>query len=199
MNKFSRIPLLLLALWLGACTTPPRDIQHRYDFGPLPGAPAPAPALPPLTLAPVSAPVGQEAPLIRYRLAYSDANNQQPYANSRWNAPPADLFEQRIKARIGQAGSAVLALSDGVRTLPVVKIEIDDFTHVFNSLEESAAHVAVRVSVIERNQLLAHQRFARQQPAAGANASAGAAALAAASDAVIGDILQWLAGLPIQR
>src|SRR5690606_22404857 len=192
--------LPLACLLLGACALPrPEPGSIRYDLGPLPQAQGETlPALPPLVLAPLSAAPGLESPLMMYRLAYANGQQPRPYAGSRWSAPPAELFAQRLKARIAQAGGAVLTLSDGTLDVPVVRIALDDFTQVFDSPSHSVARVALRVTVIQGRSLAAHRSFMRRMPAEGADADAGARALADAGDALIADIAGWLAGLPLK-
>jgi cholesterol transport system auxiliary component len=199
-NIHHRFLSLAFILLLGACAALPHAPAIRYDLGPLPaqGA-ATLPTLPPLALAPIVAPPGLESAQMMYRLAYANGQQPRPYANSRWSAPPAELFAQRLKARIGQAGGAVLAPSDGALNVPVVRIDMDDFAQVFDSPSHSTARLALRVTVLDGRTLLAHRSFVRRLPASGTDADAGARALADASDATIADIMGWLAGLRLKK
>jgi cholesterol transport system auxiliary component len=192
--------LFALTLLLGACASARNDSLTLYDLGPLRAQQdaASPPALPPLAVADVNAPAWLDSPMMFYRLAYANGQQPRPYANSRWNTPPAQLFVQRLKARIGQAGGAVLSASDGAVDVPVLRIEADDFMQIFDSPGQSAAQVAVRVSVLKKHTLLAHKAFGRQVRAPSPDAAGGARALAEASDAVIADIIAWLAGLPLK-
>ncbi|MGV3654029.1 MAG: ABC-type transport auxiliary lipoprotein family protein [Noviherbaspirillum sp.] len=196
-----RLLALAFFLLLGACAIPrPQPTAVRYDLGPLPKAQGTAlPTLPPLVLAPVASPPGLESPLMMYRLAYANGQQPRPYAGSRWSAPPAELFAQRLKTRVGQSGGAVLLPSDGTLDVPVVRIALDDFTQVFDSPSQSVGRVALRVTVIQGRSLAAHRSFMRRVPAEGTDADAGARALADASDALIADIAAWLAGLTLNK
>lgn len=197
---FFRFLSLTLCLLLGACAAPQQERAIRYDLGPLPQAQGTAlPALPPLVLAPVASPPGLDSPLMMYRLAYANGQQPRPYATSRWSAPPAELFAQRLRARIGQAGGAVLLPSDGALDVPVVRIALDDFSQVFDGPAHSVARVALRVTLMQGRALAAHRSFLRRVPAEGADAEAGARALAEASDAIIADIAGWLAGLSLKK
>jgi cholesterol transport system auxiliary component len=184
---------ILSALLMMACSTPLVQEPLQYDFGSL-RATSSATTLPPLSIAEVSTPAWLDTNRMIYRLAYANDQQLRAYAHSRWTMPPSRLFEQRLKARIAQAGGAVLSENDGAYNLLQVKLDADDFSHVFSSPTQSGAHVAVRVSVLRGRILLAQKTFVRQSPAPTADAGGGAAAMADASDAVIADVIAWLAG-----
>jgi cholesterol transport system auxiliary component len=121
--------LALLSLMLSACAIgePPARSQ-AFDLGPLTkkDAATSAPHLPALSVAHIDAPSWLDSTRMFYRLAY--ANEQQPrqYSGSRWITPPAQLFEQRLKARLGQEGNMVLSASAGAMRVPVLQIEVDE-------------------------------------------------------------------------
>ena len=191
-----RVLCLLSALLMLACSTPQLQEPLQYDFGSLRSTTSPA--LPPIMVSDVHAPIWLDSNRMIYRLAYANEQQMRAYAHSRWIMPPAQLFEQRLKARIAQAGGTVLSASDGATNLPQVRLEAENFSHVFDSPTQSAAQVAVRVSVLRGRSLIAQKSFARHEPAGSADASGSAAAMAVASDAVITDVIAWLAGLPIK-
>jgi cholesterol transport system auxiliary component len=204
----NRIRLLMITLaisfagLLGACATQQEKGSHTlYDLGMLPAeqtVAAPS-SLPPLSIADVSTPQWLDTRQMFYRLAY--ANNQQPraYANSGWSTPPGQMFGHRLKARIAQAGGAVLSASAGVANVPVLRIEADDFTQTFNSPQQSTVRVSVRASVLNDRKLAAHKNFVREVAAPTPDAAGGASALAEASDLVITDMMNWLAGLRLKK
>lgn len=205
MKKIALISFLMLAVsgctLIGAGNTK-TELFSLYDFGPVHGAAAGAPAtskLPPISVAEVQSPAWLDSPLIYFRLTY--ANEQQPraYAGSRWAMPPAQLFGQRLKSRLAQAGNVVLSATDGAVNVPLLRIEADDFTQSFDSLTQSHAQIALRASVFSGRSLLAQKSFVRQAPAPSADAAGGAKALATASDAVIGDMMNWLATVPFKK
>lgn len=201
--RFLAILLTILAAGtLGACASQQgREAREFYDMGMLPApknAPAP-PTLPPLSIAEIDSPAWLDSRTMFYRLAYANDQQPRPYASSRWIMPPADLFGQRLKDRIGQSGGAVLSASDGVINVPLLRIETDDFTQIFISPRESVVRVSVRASVLRARTLVAHRNFVREVPAPTPDASGGAHALAEASDAIITEMMTWLAGLPLKK
>jgi cholesterol transport system auxiliary component len=188
------IALLLACLLFTSCTSMKKPQPGLFDLGLAPPA-ATIPALPPLALADVDTPEWLDSPAIFYRLNYASQHQPRPYANSRWSMPPAQLFAQRLKSRIVQGGSTLLSASDGAVGVPVLRLEAEEFSQVFTSANQSEGLVAMRLSVLDGRRLLGQKSFLRRAPAPSADVEGGVAALAAASDAVIDDMLQWLAGL----
>jgi cholesterol transport system auxiliary component len=189
--------LFLCCAMLAACAGAQKPEPDMFDLG-LARPAAAAPALPPLALAEVDAPEWLDTSAIHYRLAYASELQPRRYANSHWSMPPAQLFTQRLKARIGQSGGVLLTASDGAAGVPVLRLEVDDFSQIFASAERSEGLVAARLSVLDGRRLLGQRSFTRRMPAPTADAAGGVAALAQASDAVIGDLLQWLATQPMK-
>lgn len=201
LNKYLLSILIILATALTmACSAPRVQEQALYDFGSLRALPPGTTplALPPISVADINAPAWLDGTGMVYRLAYANDQQMHSYANSRWAMSPAKLFEQRFKARIAQEGGLVLSLSDGAANLPLIRMDAEDFSQVFDSAAHSAVHVRVRVSVLRGRSLLAQKTFARQSPAPTADAAGGAVALATASDVLIGDVMMWLAKQPLQ-
>ncbi|OGB27647.1 MAG: ABC transporter [Burkholderiales bacterium RIFCSPLOWO2_02_FULL_57_36] len=204
MNK--TIQLFITALTLsfaglsgGCATQQEKDPRTLYDLGSLPATQNVAPALPPLSIAEVNAPQWLNSRMMFFRLAYANDQQPHPYANSRWSMPPAQLFGQRLKARLAQAGGAVLSASDGVANVPVLRVEADEFMQIFTSPGQSVVRVNVRASVLNLRTLAAHRNFMREVAAPTPDAAGGASALAEATDAIITDMMNWLAGLPLKK
>jgi cholesterol transport system auxiliary component len=191
----------LAAILSGCAIQPEKEQRAVYDFGLLPASTnvATPAVLPPLTIAEVSGPAWLNTRQMFYRLAYANDQQPQPYANSRWSMPPADLFGQRLRARIGQAGGVVLSTSDGATNVPTLRIEAGDFIQIFNSPQQSIVRVNVRASVLNGRTLVAHKNFSRELPAPTPDAAGGAKALADATDAIITDMMNWLAGVPLKK
>ncbi|MBC7490321.1 MAG: membrane integrity-associated transporter subunit PqiC [Glaciimonas sp.] len=99
--------------------------------------------IPPISLADVTAPAWLDHTMMIYRLTYANDLQPRPYVNMRWIMPPRQLFSQRLKARISQAGGNIVALSDGAANFPVLPIDIDNFSQNFDSF----AQVAIRASL----------------------------------------------------
>jgi cholesterol transport system auxiliary component len=193
----TRAAALLCCLLLAGCAGARKPLADLFDLG-LATAAANMPALPPMALAEVGTPEWLDSPAIFYRLAYDSARQPKPYANSRWSMPPAQLFAQRLKSRISQAGGTLLSASDGAAGVPVLHLDADEISQVFDSPERSAGMVAMRLSVLNGRRLLGQKSFMRRMPAPSADAAGGVDAIAAASDAVIADMLQWLASLDLR-
>jgi cholesterol transport system auxiliary component len=134
-----------------------------------------------------------------FRLNYANEQQPRPYAGSRWSMPPGQLFTQRLKSRIGQAGGTVLPASAGAADMPLLRIEVDDFTQFFDNPAQSSGRIALRASLMQGRRLIAQKTFVGQAPALTADASGGARALAEASDAIITEMMVWLAGLPLKK
>lgn len=194
-----KLPTILFALLLAGCAVARPESPELFDLGPLrPVQGMTLPALPPVSIAEIGVPTWLDRPLMFYRLNY--ANDQQPhaYAHSRWVMPPAQLIAQRLKARIAQAGGAALSASDGALGVPVLRIDVDDFTQVFEAPARSIGKVALRASAFNGQQLIAQKTFSRQAPAPTPDAEGGARAMAQASDDAIADVMRWLATLPLK-
>lgn len=140
-----------------------------------------------------------DSQLMFYRLQYADAQQPRAYAQQRWVMQPAALFTQRLKARIVQTGGVAASAIDGPTNLLQLRMEADDFTHVFESPDKSFGNVALRASLYNGRTLIAQKSFAARATAPSSDAQGGARALAAASDSVITDMLNWLAGQPLKR
>ncbi len=201
----------IFCLILAGCSALPAPPARPalYDFGP--GAVAPAHTdrrapLPPLALADVEAtglPEGSNAVL--YRLAYADGQQLRPYSQARWSQPPAQLVQQRLREQLGQR-RAILKADDGAAQardpaqggkLPLVlRVELEEFSHLFTSPTDSSGVVRLRATVVEltpAGESLRGQRvFIAQQPARSADAAGGVAALADASGRVAGELAAWV-------
>ncbi|RJG04873.1 ABC transporter [Noviherbaspirillum cavernae] len=182
------------ALLAGCATKGPQ--YTLYDFGSLKTASAPLPALAPVSISDARAPAWLDSTQMYFRLNYANDQEARAYAISRWSMPPPQLFTQRLKARIAQAGGTALTASDGATNVPVLRIELDDFTQVFEAPGQNAARIGVRAALFNGRALVAQRSFVKQLPASSADAAGGARALADAGDAVIAEMMAWLATLP---
>ena len=192
-------PMLLALLLAGCASKPPGN--SVYDFGPLPPAAAPASAaarsgIDTLVMADVTGPASLDTQRMYYRLLYADAQQSRPYAYNQWGVTPVQLLSQRLRARIAQAGVKVLNTADAATGLPLLRLEVDEFSQSFDAPAHSSGTVTLRASVFRNHRLLDQRSFSRTVEAASADAPGGVRALAAASDAVAADILAWLPTLP---
>lgn len=186
----------VLALLVAGCASNKNKGDNtQFDFGPL-GAPTT-----PVTQAPLAAIVVMDAtgsPTFEnermvYRLNYNDPLQARTYANSRWSANPLLLVTQRIKSRLAQAGVKVLSATDSATDVPILRLEVDEFSHAFASTVASEGRLMLRASLFNGHALLDQKTFMRATPAASADAAGGARALTASTDAAAADMIAWLA------
>jgi len=186
---------LLLALALAGCTLgpPQRPPQALYDFGPPPAHNAARPAAN-LAIPRVAAPDWLETPTLQYRLAYQDPLRYHGYAGSRWVASPAQLLTERLRQAAQASGRGTARDADVVKTDYTLRVELEEFSQVFDSPQASRAVARARASLVRGGRTLAAQKnFAVEKPAPGADAAGGAQALAAAADQLVAELLAWAA------
>ncbi len=133
---------------------------------------------------------------MHYRLNYADAQQSRAYTGSRWAATPLELITQRLKSRIAQSGATVLTATDASNGVAILRTELDDFSHSFDSVSQSHGLLVLRASLFNQHKLIDQKTFSRKVAATSLDAAGGARALAAATDAVAADINAWLATLP---
>lgn len=198
MRHLSQACLMLaLLVFLQACASNTAVRHSNYDFGAPPARLAQSAVKLALSVAEISAPATLDGIAMLYRLDYDNPQQLRPYAQHRWSMPPAQLFAQRLKLQIAAGGGTVLALTDGVANLPVLKIEIDEFSQIFSSPLQSHAQLSLRASLMKKNTLIAQRQFSLTQPAASADAPAGAKAMQKTADATIAALIAWLQSLPL--
>ena len=192
--------ILAAALLAGCSTSSGKPTNSNFDFGP--AVMTAAPATPPISAVVVTDVTGSAAfdnERMYYRLNYADPLQSRAYTSSRWGATPLQLITQRLKSRIAQAGAKVLTPTDASNGVAILRSEIDDFTHSFDSTTQSYGQLVLRASLFNQHKLIDQKTFSRQIPAASNDAAGGARALAAATDAVAADINAWLATLPTPK
>lgn len=190
-----RVSVWLLVPWLAACAAPVRN-STTYDFG-LSAQPVavsdPLPAS--LAIAEVQAPAWLASDGIVYRLAYENAARPHVYSQNRWVAPPPALLTQRLQETLANvAAGGVTPAAAGVTPDYLLRVELEEFSQVFDARDASRATVRVRASLIDprRGELLGQRDFHAERPAA-PDAAGAARSLREASDAVLHDIAGWLA------
>lgn len=191
----------LLALILGACSFGPtqKDPPATYDLGVVP---APAAAGAPrirasLMVHGIAAPSWLDSPAIVYRLNYQDTARQQVYAHSRWAAPAAALLTQRLRSQLAAASDGgIIGLADSARADYALRVELEEFTQVFDTVDSSRAVIVARATVVNvsRRVLHAQKTFSIEKPAASPNAEGGVRALSEASNELVESVVAWVAG-----
>lgn len=187
------------AVLLAGCAGDKPPGLTTFDFGPASNPVAAARA--PIDAVVVSDATGTAAldsERLYYRLNYDDPLQARAYANSRWSASPLQMVTQRIKSRVAQAGAKVLSVTDASNGVPIMRIDLDDFTHNFDSATRSHGQLVLRASLFQGHRLIDQKTFSRKTEA-GANAAGGARALADSTDAVAADIITWLATLRLKK
>ena len=199
---------MLLAA-LAGCATPDKPVRATlYDFGPgvtATSAASQPPTLPSLVLADIGASGALDGSAVLYRLGYADPHQLRPYAHARWSAPPPQLVQERLRQQLARqrpildlGDSAALARNGGV-ALRVLRIDLEEFSHLFESQAQSWGLLRLRATVMDSTpageKLLAQRSFVVRQAAATPDAPGGVRALAAATDAAAEEIGQWLAQL----
>jgi cholesterol transport system auxiliary component len=194
LHRFLGAAVLALAV-AGCASNKNTGGNTQFDFGPL-GAPAAPVAQAPLAVVVVMDATGSptfENERMVYRLNYNDPLQARTYANSRWSANPLLLVTQRIKSRLAQAGVKVLSATDSATEVPVLRLEVDEFSHAFASTTASEGRLILRASLFNGHALLDQKTFSRATPASSADAAGGARAMAASTDGAAADIIAWLA------
>ena len=124
---------------------------------------------------------------IDYRLAYEDAQKQHEYSRSRWAGAPAVLLAQRLRQQLG----VVSASGSGADCL--LRIELQEFSQVFDSARSSSALMLAQASVVDaRRQAIAERSFTIEKPAATPDAEGGAKALADVGNGLGPQLVVWL-------
>lgn len=199
--------MLAVALVAGCGALPDKPTRATlYDFGPGPKISSPsatnASRLPPIAFAEIDASPRLEGTQLLYRLGYANANELRPYGQARWSLAPAQLLHQRLRDALA-AERTVLDLTEGAtiartegRAPDKLKVSLEEFTHYFESPARSVGLVRLRATLIRReaggDRVLAQRVFAAERPAPTADAPGGVTGLAAASDAVVADVVAWV-------
>ncbi len=191
-----KLLLALTTLMLTACSFGGHaPAQTVFDLGAARPALQPT-ALPPLVVAAANVPSWLDSSDMLYRLNYADERQLHSYANSRWAAPPLQLFEQRLKMRLAEAGGHVLSPTDSAQNVTLVlHVDAEDFTQQFDRADHGSGRIALRVSLFEGRKLVTQASITEQEDAPSPDAAGGARALSRASDLAIADIIRWVAGL----
>ncbi|MEJ8845690.1 ABC-type transport auxiliary lipoprotein family protein [Variovorax rhizosphaerae] len=178
-----------------------------YDFGPGDTAPAPAaaPSLPTIALTELETNPRLDGTQILYRLGYADANELRPYGQARWSMAPTQMVRQRIRNGLSQRRLVLNAEENASMTSTegkapdTLRVTVEEFSQVFDTPSSSVGLVRLRATLVTGapggDRVRGQKTFTVQRPAATADAAGGVKALAAATDAAVNDIVQWVDGL----
>lgn len=188
---------VILLLLVGCSLTPNApNSASTYDFGPISRSESlqPTSSPIPIQIAGIIAPAWLDTQAMRYRLAYYHPAQTYVYANNRWAAPPASLLAERFKQHSASWKNISDQRDSSTRlTTYFLKIELEEFIQVFDTVDHSHAIVSLRASLIERDtrRLVAHQRFSKSQPTPSPDASGAVEAFIAISDQLAAELIQW--------
>ena len=185
--------LPLIVLFNGCAIGPPaRDAVISYDLGPQAVAATAGSASRVTLMVPeASAPGWLDSTGIVYRLTYLDSARPQVYAQSRWVDSPSALLTQRMRTRFAAVGPVVNG-RDGARADYALQIEIEDFSQIFESAENSKVSIRLRVSLVNlASRALIAQRTFSTNESAGADAKGAVRAFAHGTDSILENIVDW--------
>ena len=179
------------ALLLGCATPQPPAPKAVYDFGavlsaPLAGSAARTAAI---ALPEIEANGSLDSPALLYRLQYSNAQQLLPYASARWSVSPAQLVRARVRDALAIQGPV---LNVEGSTPWVLRLELDEFSHVFESTEKSFGLIRLRASVLKDDKIVAQKSLIAQAAAPAQDAAGGVRALTAATDDAVRQLSEWL-------
>jgi cholesterol transport system auxiliary component len=186
----------ICTLALIACAIPqapqPRAV---YDFGPVLSTPATTAALtgPAISLGSVEASAALESTQVLYRLAYADAQQLRPYAQARWSMPPAQLLRLRLRDALSARGAVGSVMGSADASGWVLKVELDEFSHLFDSTTSSAGVVRLQASLHQGEKLVAQRSVLARANAPSLDAPGGVRALTAATDDAVQQLSSWVA------
>jgi cholesterol transport system auxiliary component len=185
---------LVMTAWLAGCALPERSAAPAlYDFGSRAMATPQPGDIRPVLATTVQASAALDGSAMFYRLAYGDEQQLRTYTLARWAMPPAELVQQRLHEILGEH-FIVLKASEGAAR--VLRIELEEFSQVFESPGQSVGRLRLRATVLQApnagTRVLAQRNVVVQKPAPSAVAGGGVRALGEATDAAAVELGQWL-------
>ena len=105
-----------------------------------------------------------------------------------------NLFDARLRNAAAARGQVVGYAGQEV---PMLRVELVDFSQVFDQPGASRGVVRLRATVFKSREVVDQRVVQADAPAPSADAAGGVAALTQASDRAIGEVLDWVAGLPL--
>jgi cholesterol transport system auxiliary component len=167
-----------------------------FDFGPLAAArtsDASQSAQAIIVVYDITAPAWMDHSPMYYRLAYQNAANPMPYAQSQWVMSPAALLTERLRSRFAASTpSEVRTVSAGDPAIYALRAELFEFEQVFDRPDRSRGVLRLRAT-LEGKGVWAQRTFAIEKPAPTADAAGGVSALTQCSDELAALIVEWVA------
>jgi cholesterol transport system auxiliary component len=185
-----RAGLLCVVALLTGCLSQPRTPEPAlYDLGIAPGG---RPIVPSTNAEPSAVRIRTSArswldnTAMHYRLVYVDPMRILTYAYARWVAPPAELVGQRLRQRLTGSGTGA-----GLESAHEIDIDLEEYVQLFETPTQSFGRVTAHVRLLSGTSTKA-ATFTEQVAAQTPDAVGGVRALAAATDVLIGRIVDWI-------
>ena len=182
--------LLCIVALLAGCLSQPRTPEPAlYDLG---IAAAGKPMVPSTNAEPsavrirTSARSWLDSTAMHYRLIYVDPMRILTYAYARWVAPPAELVGQRLRQRLAESGTGA-----GPGSTHEIDIDLEEYEQLFETPTQSFGRVTAQVRLLSGASTKA-ATFTEQVAAQTPDAVGGVRALAAATDVLIGRVVDWM-------
>lgn len=129
-----------------------------------------------------------DSPGIEYRLLYENPLKLRSYAGSRWVGAPGLLLSQRLRQQLGFVGVS----GHGAVTC-LLRLELQEFSQVFDTPERSRALLQGRASLLDRGRRVVVNRLIDiEQAATTPDARGGVVALVSVSDELGRQLAAWL-------
>lgn len=175
---------ILIGLAVASCSLIPErpPPQAVHDFGPV-GGPAVAVAAP-WSHVTVEAPDWLQDRWIRYRLLYAQPTQVRYYSQSRWIAPPPELFANRLGEACSDSGIGLT-------------IAMQRFEQVFERPGQSTVVLQARAELVEARsaKVLGMRNFRWSRPTLSGDAPGAVAAFANLTDLARLELFSWATSL----
>ncbi|SER41614.1 cholesterol transport system auxiliary component [Nitrosomonas sp. Nm51] len=195
MKKFT---LIVGILFISGCTIIPETNKNiaTYNFaaGTDPSVRQTGKDGRKILVATVSAPLWLDTRSIHYRLNYYNRSQSYTYANSRWSSPPAFLLTQQIKNKIAGTTRHLVVEDSGVAIADnELHIELEEFSQIFDTLNDSHVIIRFRTSLVSNtHRLIAQKTFSARQKAPTADAAGAVEAFSIASNELVDALVEWM-------
>jgi len=167
-----------------------------FDFGPLPpagGARASSYSDVSIEVYEVSAPTWIDNSSMYYRLAYQNAANPMPYAQSEWVMSPAALLTQRLRSSLSaSSGGEMRRVALEEPASYTLRSELFEFEQIFDQPGRSRGVLRLHAT-LEGKGMWAQRTFVIEKPAPTADAAGGVTALSQCADELVAQINEWAA------
>ena len=127
---------------------------------------------------------------IEYRIAYVDKARLREYGRARWAGPPAQLIQQRLVQQLG------FVAHGQSRTRCVLRVDISEFSQVFDTPDLSRAVLQGRLQWLDRSRArIAEREINLSSDSPSADARGGVTALSGTVEQLTATIMNWEAEL----